>query len=80
VDARVLAPRRSHADARVCCDPRGRYGSIRKKLAARVSELRNHFANPAIAGYREQKINLSVKFLELTPSVCAEAARQKAHP
>jgi hypothetical protein len=25
-----------------CCDPRGRHGSIRQELAARVSDFRNH--------------------------------------
>jgi hypothetical protein len=28
-----------------CCDPRGRHGSIRQELTARVSDFRNHSAN-----------------------------------
>jgi hypothetical protein len=34
VDARFRAPRRSHADARLCRNARGRNGGIRKGLAA----------------------------------------------
>jgi hypothetical protein len=30
-----------------CCDPRGRHGSIRQELAARVSDFRNHSAKAA---------------------------------
>jgi hypothetical protein len=44
LDARVLAPRRSLADARVCWDARGRHGSIRKKSAARVIVSADHNA------------------------------------
>jgi hypothetical protein len=37
VDTGAQTPRRSHADARVCCDPRGRHGSLREELAAGVT-------------------------------------------
>src|SRR5262245_42691025 len=36
VDTRVLAPRRSHTDARLRRDPRGRHGSLCQELAARI--------------------------------------------
>ena len=36
--AAVLARRRSHANTRLCRDPRGRDGSIREELAAGVKE------------------------------------------
>jgi hypothetical protein len=44
VDAHFRASRGSNADARVCCDPRGRHGSIRKKLAAGVIVSADHNA------------------------------------
>jgi hypothetical protein len=37
VDTRLLAPRRSQPNARVCCDPRSRHGSLCQELAARVT-------------------------------------------
>ena len=38
VDARVRIPRGPHTDARLRCDARGRYGSLRQELAPRVKK------------------------------------------
>src|SRR5262249_6144878 len=38
LDSGLLAPRRPHADARLCGDPRGCDGRIRKELAAGIGK------------------------------------------
>jgi hypothetical protein len=56
VDARVLAPRKSHADAQVCCDPRGSRGSLRQELAAGIgrSLINAQIAAPAFLGHNHR--------------------------
>jgi hypothetical protein len=52
VDIDLPAPRRSNANARVCRDARGGNGSIRRELAARVSDIRRAMINGEVGTSR----------------------------